>query len=139
MIIPRLAVAALLTALASCGEPPSIVVEPLQIIAWSPSDGAACIAVAADEFIGTVTFSDDIESLSQDNLFVRARGGSEALTLTPVYDKATFSATLRLSGDLAYGGDYELVATRDVVGVNSGHLAREWVSTFQTRSTAGCF
>ncbi len=131
---------ALLLLLAACGEPPTILVTPLQVVSWAPSQGAQCVAARQSEFTATVTFSDDIlpASLDGDALFVRPEGG-EPLPATIEYFKATLTARLTVSADLAWSTVHELCVTDAVEGVSQGRLLQELASTFVTVSRGGCY
>lgn len=127
-------------ALAACGEPPTIVVEPLQIVSWVPNRGADCVAAASGQFRAAVSFSDDIASgtLTQNTLFVRPEGG-DPVPGTIQYDKATQTASLSISEDLTHAAVHELVVTDEVKGVDRGHLAAGLRSSFTTIGPGGCF
>jgi hypothetical protein len=128
-----------LFALAGCGSPPVIVVEPLQVVAWVPNRGARCVRADALDFEASVTFSDYLNpaTLTPASLFVRPEG-EEALAVRITSDGRTQTATLRLDADLDYGAVYELVATDAIEGVERGHLTQELVSPFTTITPAGC-
>ncbi|OGQ88834.1 MAG: hypothetical protein A2289_20795 [Deltaproteobacteria bacterium RIFOXYA12_FULL_58_15] len=130
----------MLVVFAACGEPPEIVVEPLQVLSWVPNRGAQCVAARAGELVAAVTFSDDIDfdSLNADTLFVRQEGGT-AVASQIAYDKASQTAHLTVIVDLDLGAVHELVATDEIRGVSRGHLATELHSAFATISPAGCF
>ncbi len=86
-----LCIAALI--LSACGDTPTIVIEPLQVVSWTPNRGAPCVEAAATDFLASVTFSDDIESesLTAETLYVRPDGGDGVGGLIG-YDKATQTA-----------------------------------------------
>ncbi len=137
--MPKLIILSIVV-LASCGTPPSIIVEPLQVVSWQPNRGAACVAVDTEDFVARLTFSDDIQSatLTPQTFFIRPeRGASVAANIE--YTKATQSAEIILQESLEYDTLYELVASETIEGVEQGHLAAELISTFTTLSPGGCF
>lgn len=127
-------------ALVACGEPPAILVEPLQIVSWVPNRGAQCVAATAEDFRAAITFSDDIASasLTTDSFFVRPEDG-EPLSGVIQYDKATQTASLTAAEHLEHDTVYELVATDELRGVERGHLIAELRSPFTTVGAGGCF
>jgi hypothetical protein len=127
-------------ALTACGEPPAILVEPLQVVSWVPNRGAQCVAAARDEFRAAVSFSDDIVSgtLTTDTLYVEPEGG-DPVPGSIDYDKATQTASLTVTEDLNLATLYELVVTDQVIGVERGQLIDGLRSPFTTISAGGCF
>ena len=135
-----IAIATMAAALAGCGEPPSIVVEPLSIVSWVPNRGAQCVAADSGEFRAAVTFSDDIASgtLDGESLYVQQSGG-DVVSGSIQYDKATQTAVLTVTDHLELSTVYELVVTEEVRGVDRGHLITGLRSPFTTIAAGGCF
>jgi len=124
---------------AACGEPPTIVLEVLQVVNMTPSHGAQCVTTDPAELNASVTFSDDVEHTTLDgNLFVRPQGGTP-LPATISYDKRSQTAQLRLLDPLEFEQRYELVATEGIEGTQHGALPAQVVASFQTIAAAGCY
>jgi len=132
-----LSLTAFMVGAAACAEPPTIVVQPLRVINWSPASGAVCVDVATTRAL--VTFSDDIEvpSLSADTFRVTTADGT-AVATTIGYDKATLTASLSFAATLDFDRVYAIVVGDAVQSAKQGRLGVEVSSSFQTIKRTGC-
>src|SRR5687767_12024613 len=75
--------------IAGCTQPTSVIIEPLRVVNWSPSNGAFCVDVGTQILI---TFSDDLdaESITPENIILLDSNGPVSTTIT--YDQQTFTA-----------------------------------------------
>lgn len=105
-----------------CAETPTIVVQPLRVINWSPGSGAICVDTGFDVH---VTFSDDIvvDTINDQTLQLLDSGGPVAVTSS--YDKTTFTVALVPDQALDYGRLYNLVAKTGIEGASQGPLPVE--------------
>ncbi len=132
----RWSVSILLVCCGACAEPPTVVVQPLRVINWSPAGGAVCVDTVTKVL---VTFSDDIElsTLTPESLrVVTADGNAVASTLG--YDKTTLTASLTFAAPFEFDRVYNIVIDDTVESANQGQLGVELSSSFQTIKRTGC-
>lgn len=121
-----------------CGEPPTIVYEPLRVINWTPQRGAVCIDPAQNLVI-EATFSKDLvpETLSNETFTLRDLIESSDVAATIDYAGLTKTASLLLADDLAPDTEYSLVVTTEVQDGTGGTLPTDLAASFRTRPDQG--
>ena len=119
----------------ACGEPPSVVVQPLRIVNWSPGSGAVCVDPGTRIL---VTFSDDIllDTLTAENFQLLDSGGGVGGTIG--YDKPTFTASLAPATTLDWARLYTVTVKRAVSSSEQGTLPVDVSSSFMTVARVGC-
>jgi hypothetical protein len=125
-----------LVGMSGCVEPPTVVVQPLRVINWSPASGSICIDPNATVH---VTFSDDLVTTTVTSSAVQLLdAGDTAVAGELDYDSQTFTVSFVPAAALAYGSEYSVAVSESVEGTLQGALLVELRSTFTTIASGGC-
>ncbi len=128
------AAATLLLVPLGCGDTATVVVEPLYVVNWAPTQGSLCVDPDATLY---VTFSDDIDVATlQNGVTLRDASGEVAGVID--YSKQTFTASYAPTAAMAFDALYTLTLAPSLRGARLGDLGVALTSSFRTVARQGC-